>query len=104
MNAAFDKIARSAAKAAGTSWAFILAVLMIVGWAATGPWFHWSDSHSLFVNTATTIITYLLVFLIQHTQNQDQAEILNLLREVAEDLPQVDDARARRRAREEQEQ
>jgi low affinity Fe/Cu permease len=50
---------------------FILAVLVIVAWAATGPLFHYSDTWQLVINTGTTIITFLMVFLIQNTQNRD---------------------------------
>ncbi len=55
----------------GTKWAFALALLAILGWALTGPTFHFSDTWQLVVNTATTIITFLMVFLIQNTQNRD---------------------------------
>lgn len=55
----------------GTKWAFALALLAIIGWAFTGPAFHYSDTWQLVVNTATTIITFLMVFLIQNTQNRD---------------------------------
>jgi len=55
----------------GTKWAFALAILGIIVWALTGPAFHYSDTWQLVVNTATTIITFLMVFLIQNTQNRD---------------------------------
>ena len=55
----------------GTKWAFALALLGIVGWVLTGPTFHYSDTWQLVVNTATTIVTFLMVFLIQNTQNRD---------------------------------
>jgi low affinity Fe/Cu permease len=60
---------------AGTSWAFILAVTLIVIWAITGPVFHYSDTWQLVINTSTTIITFLMVFLIQNTQNRDAKAI-----------------------------
>ena len=60
-----------AADAVGSPWAFILAVLVIVGWAVTGPIFHFSDTWQLVINTGTTIVTFLMVFLIQNTQNRD---------------------------------
>ena len=55
----------------GTPWAFILAAAVIVAWAATGPVFHYSDTWQLVINTGTTIVTFLMVFLIQNTQNRD---------------------------------
>jgi low affinity Fe/Cu permease len=61
----------------GSKWAFTLAGLVIVGWAVTGPLFHYSDTWQLVINTGTTIITFLMVFLIQNTQNRD-ARAINL--------------------------
>jgi low affinity Fe/Cu permease len=55
----------------GSAWAFAAAVLVIVAWAATGSFFHYSDTWQLVINTSTTIITFLMVFLIQYTQNRD---------------------------------
>jgi low affinity Fe/Cu permease len=57
--------------AVGTPAAFLIALLCIVTWAAVGPLFHFSDTWQLVINTATTIITFLMVFLIQNTQNRD---------------------------------
>ena len=57
--------------AVGTPAAFLLALLCITAWAALGPLFHFSDTWQLVINTATTIITFLMVFLIQNTQNRD---------------------------------
>src|SRR6267142_4939692 len=71
MNELFRKFAQKTSQAVGTSWAFILAVLIIVVWGATGPIFHYSDTWQLVINTGTTIITFLMVFLIQNTQNRD---------------------------------
>jgi low affinity Fe/Cu permease len=59
----------------GSSWAFILAALIIIAWAVTGPIFHYSDTWQLVINTGTTIITFLMVFLIQNTQNRDAKAI-----------------------------
>ena len=61
--------------AVGSPVAFILALLVIVGWLVTGPLFHYSDTWQLVINTATTIITFLMVFLIQNTQNRDTKAI-----------------------------
>src|SRR5258707_1908218 len=67
----FRKFAQAASQAVGSSWAFILAVLIILIWGLTGPLFHYSDTWQLVINTGTTIITFLMVFLIQNTQNRD---------------------------------
>jgi low affinity Fe/Cu permease len=55
----------------GSAWAFAAAILIIVVWAVTGPAFHYSDTWLLIINTVTTIVTFLMVFLIQNTQNRD---------------------------------
>jgi low affinity Fe/Cu permease len=55
----------------GTAWAFAFAVIIIVVWGLTGPIFHFSDTWQLIINTSTTIVTFLMVFLIQNTQNRD---------------------------------
>ena len=67
----FSRFARWAARVAGHSIAFLLALLVIVLWVASGPFFHFSDTWQLVINTATTIITFLMVFLIQNSQNRD---------------------------------
>src|SRR5918912_3771329 len=71
----FRKFSGKMAQWSGSVYAFVLAVLLIVAWASAGPYYHWSDSHSLFINTTTTIITFLMVFLIQNTQNRDAKAI-----------------------------
>ena len=63
------------ARAAGSSWAFALALGIILIWGVTGPIFHFSDTWQLVINTGTTIITFLMVFLIQSTQNRDSEAI-----------------------------
>jgi low affinity Fe/Cu permease len=63
------------ATASGSPWAFLLAFLVIVVWAITGPIFKFSDTWQLVVNTGTTIVTFLMVFLIQNTQNRDAVAI-----------------------------
>ncbi len=67
----FADIARRASNAVGSSTAFILACGVVLAWALTGPFFGYSDTWQLVINTGTTIITFLIVFLIQHTQNRD---------------------------------
>jgi low affinity Fe/Cu permease len=68
---AFRIFARRSSMMLGSAWAFAGAVLVIVVWLLTGPTFHFSDTWQLIINTATTVITFLMVFLIQNTQNRD---------------------------------
>jgi low affinity Fe/Cu permease len=68
---AFHLFAHRSAAVLGTAWAFAVAVLIILVWGATGPTFHFSDTWQLIINTGTTIVTFLMVFLIQNTQNRD---------------------------------
>jgi low affinity Fe/Cu permease len=75
MNDLFRKFANAASQGMGSPAAFILAAASIVVWAALGPVFHYSDTWQLAVNTATTIVTFLMVFLIQATQNRDAKAI-----------------------------
>jgi len=71
----FAEIANWASHASGKAITFLLAVMIIVVWAVTGPLFHFSDTWQLVINTGTTIVTFLMVFLIQNTQNRDGAAI-----------------------------
>ena len=75
MSAWFARAANRVAHLAGSSWAFILAVSVVVVWAITGPIFGFSDTWQLVINTGTTIVTFLMVFLIQNTQNRDTQAI-----------------------------
>ncbi len=68
---AFRVFAQRCASMLGSAWAFTGAVLVILVWLITGPTFHFSDTWQLIINTATTVITFLMVFLIQNTQNRD---------------------------------
>jgi len=72
---AFHVFAQRSAILLGSAWAFAAAVLAILIWILTGPTFHFSDTWQLIINTATTIITFLMVFLIQNTQNRDAKAI-----------------------------
>ena len=80
----FDRLAQSAARACGRPLAFITAAALVVIWAISGPVFHFSNTWQLVINTGTTIVTFLMVFLIQNTQNRDtdalQVKIDELLR------------------------
>jgi low affinity Fe/Cu permease len=75
MNQLFRKFSVAAAEALGSSWMFIANVFLILVWLFAGPFFHYSDTWQLVVNTATTVFTYLAVFLIQNTQNRDAKAI-----------------------------
>src|SRR5687767_5478329 len=75
MRDAFRHFANRVSDWTGSPWAFISAVAAILGWAATGPLFGYSDSWQLVINTGTTIVTFLMVFLIQNTQNRDAKAI-----------------------------
>ena len=68
---AFGVFARNASCVLGSAWAFVVALSIIVVWAMTGPAFGYSDTWQLIINTGTTIVTFLMVFLIQNTQNRD---------------------------------
>ena len=71
LNETFRKFSVKSAAALGSPWLFVLNVFLILVWLAAGPFFHYSDTWQLLVNTATTVFTYLAVFLIQNTQNRD---------------------------------
>ena len=97
----FNTIAKKASKAAGTPWVFCLALGLILAWALSGPLFGFNDTWQLVINTSTTIITFLMVFLIQHTQNADTAalhlkldELIRVLRDadnILLDMEEMDD-------------
>ena len=71
----FGQLSAAASGWLGSKWAFAAAILVIVVWAAAGPAFHYSNSWQLVINTGTTIVTFLMVFLIQNTQNRDARAI-----------------------------
>jgi low affinity Fe/Cu permease len=77
-----EQFSLKATKATGTSTAFVLALTVIVLWAITGPLFQFSDTWQLVINTGTTIVTFLMVFLIQRTQNKDALAIHLKLNEI----------------------
>ena len=72
---AFRVFARRASEILGTAWVFVLALVIIVIWAVTGHIFNYSDTWQLIINTGTTIVTFLMVFLIQNTQNRDSKAV-----------------------------
>jgi low affinity Fe/Cu permease len=92
MQAWFARVAGRVADWTGSSWAFCVAALTIVVWAISGPVFGFSDTWQLVINTGTTIITFLMVFLIQNTQNRDTKALHLKLDEL---LRAVDGARER---------
>jgi low affinity Fe/Cu permease len=66
-----ERLARNSAIATGRPWAFLVALGVVIVWAASGPLFHFSDTWQLVINTGTTVVTFLMVFLIQRAQNRD---------------------------------
>jgi low affinity Fe/Cu permease len=75
MNQFFSHIATAVAYHAGRSTTFIAALMIVVAWLGTGPLFHYSDTWQLVINTATSVLTFMMVFVIQNTQNRDGAAI-----------------------------
>ncbi len=71
----FNRFSMSVTRITGGVYAFIVAVVFVIGWAITGPLFHYSNSWQLVVNTASSIATFLMVFVIQHSQNKDTTAI-----------------------------
>jgi low affinity Fe/Cu permease len=71
VDALFQRLAARTADVVGSAWTFMIAVAIVVGWALTGPLFHFSDTWQLTINTTASIVPSLMVFLIQNTQNRD---------------------------------
>lgn len=71
MSEFFRRFSQKTAEVLGNAWAFVVAAVIVIVWAFTGPLFNFSDTWQLVINTGTTIITFLMVFLIQNTQNRD---------------------------------
>jgi len=78
----FEKMASKVIAATGSPWAFFVALGVIIVWAITGPLFHYSDTWQLVINTGTTIITFLMVFIIQKSQNKDSKSVQLKLNEL----------------------
>ena len=87
MIASFERLANRVSAAAGRPRAFLVALTIVIVWGLSGPIFHWSDTWQLVINTGTTIVTFLMVFLIQNAQNRDgaaiQAKLDELIRAVS---------------------
>ena len=95
---AFRVFARRSSVMLGSAWAFAGAVLVILVWLLTGPTFHFSDTWQLIINTATTVITFLMVFLIQNTQNRDAKgvhlkldELIRAIKDARDELVDLED-------------
>ncbi len=99
MNEAFRKFASHISRWAGSTWAFIIALLVIAGWAISGPLFSFSDTWQLTINTGTTIVTFLMVFLIQNTQYRDSKainlkldELIRVMKEARNNMVDLENA------------
>jgi low affinity Fe/Cu permease len=79
---AFERFSQAVTRAAGNSWAFVLAAMVVLAWVVTGPLFGFSDTWQLVINTGTTIITFLMVFLIQRSQNKESLAVQLKLNEI----------------------
>ncbi|MFN3668285.1 MAG: low affinity iron permease family protein [Brevundimonas sp.] len=91
MERLFVRIATLTAKLAGKPWTFIACLVIVLAWAVTGPLFGFSQTWQLVINTGTTIITFLMVFLIQNTQNRDSAAMQAKLDELVFAMKRADD-------------
>lgn len=98
MNESFRKFARYVSAVAGAPWAFIIAIVVVAVWGLTGPVFNFSDTWQLIINTGTTILTFLMVFLIQNTQNRDSHaihlkldELIRAVKQARNDLIDIED-------------
>jgi low affinity Fe/Cu permease len=98
MHELFRRIAQEASRAMGAPWAFALACFLTALWAMSGPYFGYSDTWQLVINTATTVLTFLAVFLIQNTQNRDAHaihlkldELIKAQKEARDQLIDVED-------------
>lgn len=84
---AFDRLATWAAHVTGTARAAAIAFAVVLAWAVSGPFFRWSEAWQLVINTGTTIVTFLMVFLLQHAQDRDTRAIQLKLDELIVRLP-----------------
>ena len=95
---AFRVFARRSSAILGSAWAFVVAVFIIAVWGLTGPTFHFSDTWQLIINTGTTIVTFLMVFLIQNMQNSDAKavhlkldELIRAIKDARNELVDLED-------------
>jgi low affinity Fe/Cu permease len=91
-NEMFRRVAHTASKVMGSPWSFLIAVAIVALWAATGWFFAFSNTWQLVINTGTTIVTFLMVFLIQNTQNRDAHATHLKLDELIKALEPADDS------------
>lgn len=98
LSVVFDKFSKQITKAAGSYWTFITACMIVIVWGVCGPIFHYSETWQLIINTGTTIITFLMVFVIQQSSNKDTLaihikldEILRAQREASNDFRSIED-------------
>src|SRR5881227_1680225 len=98
MKEQFRRFSAQTSEVVGSPWAFSLSVLVIFVWILTGPVFHYSDTWQLIINTGTTIVTFLMVFLIQNTQNRDAKaahlkldELIRALKDARNELVDLED-------------
>src|SRR5580698_3886941 len=87
MQDSFRRFSRTIADRLGSNWAFLIALIVVVAWGGTGPLFGFSDTWQLVINTGTTIVTFLMVFLIQRAQNKDARAVHLKLNELVAALP-----------------
>jgi low affinity Fe/Cu permease len=78
----FEMLAARASRATGSFWSFAIALFVVLAWAGSGPAFHYSETWQLVINTGTTIVTFLMVFVIQHSQNKETRAIQLKLNEL----------------------
>jgi low affinity Fe/Cu permease len=87
---AWDRAANAAAEWTGSAPAFGAACVLVVVWAAAGPLMGWSDTHQLLINTSTTVVTFLLIFLVQHSQDTDTKTLDAKLDEILHRLDRLE--------------
>ena len=99
MNESFRKFASHVSRWAGSTWAFVIAILVVAVWAISGPFFDFSDTWQLTINTGTTIVTFLMVFLIQNTQYRDSKainlkldELIRVMKEARNNMVDLENA------------
>lgn len=98
MNEIFRRFASKTTEILGSSWTFLAAMLIVLIWAATGPYFLYSNTWQLVINTGTSVVTFIMVFVIQHSQNRDTkaihlklAELIRAVEEARTELVNLED-------------